>query len=106
MRDPKRIREILDKIEEIWIKEPDLRLMQLLTNVLYNANKEGKKEYKIEDIVMLGGFDETNRPDVKFLQFLYDMVGDANKGVKEDYFYIEDDVVLEDLEKWDRSRSN
>ena len=105
MRDPKRIKQILEKIEQIWTKDPDFRLMQLLTSVLYNENKKGKKEYKIEDILNKGGYEENNRPDNKFVQFLFDMATDANKGVNEDYFYIEDDVVLEELEKWDKSRT-
>lgn len=32
MRDPKRIRRILDKIDEYWEKNPDLRLGQILVN--------------------------------------------------------------------------
>ena len=34
MRDPKRIDVVLAKIREEWTKYPDLRLMQLLVNVL------------------------------------------------------------------------
>jgi len=33
MRDPERIPRILAKIERIWAKAPDLRLMQLLASV-------------------------------------------------------------------------
>jgi len=33
MRDPERIPRILSKIERVWAKDPDLRLMQLLANV-------------------------------------------------------------------------
>jgi len=32
MRDPKRIDEVLALVREIWMKAPDLRLMQLLLN--------------------------------------------------------------------------
>ena len=32
MRDPKRIDEILSKIKEVWDRNPDLRLGQLLLN--------------------------------------------------------------------------
>jgi len=32
MRNPKRIKPILDKLEKIWIKNPDLRLGQLIGN--------------------------------------------------------------------------
>ena len=34
MRNPKRISELLVLIEKLWIKHPDLRLMQLLGNCL------------------------------------------------------------------------
>ena len=34
MRDPNRIDKVLDEIKEIWKKYPDLRLGQLLCNVL------------------------------------------------------------------------
>ena len=100
MRNPKRIKLILEKIEQIWTKNPDLRLIQLLSNVLYNANKIEKGNYKLEETLMKCGYNESNPPDVKSLQFLDKMIADANKGVSEDYFYIEDDILLEQLEKW------
>ncbi len=34
MRDPERIGPMLERIKEIWTKFPDLRLLQLLYNVL------------------------------------------------------------------------
>lgn len=34
MRNPKRIKKCLRKIEEIWSKHPDLRLGQLILNVI------------------------------------------------------------------------
>ena len=34
MRDPERIPEILDKLKEVWEKYPDLRLGQLIDNVV------------------------------------------------------------------------
>lgn len=34
MRNPNRIKGILEQLEEIWSKYPDLRLGQLLLNVL------------------------------------------------------------------------
>lgn len=33
MRDPNRIPRILKKLEQLWIKYPDLRLAQLLVNM-------------------------------------------------------------------------
>ena len=38
MRDPKRIDPILDAIRELWIQTPDLRLLQLLVNVIPRKN--------------------------------------------------------------------
>ena len=34
MRDPKRIPEILNQLQQIWICNADLRLGQLITNVI------------------------------------------------------------------------
>ena len=39
MRDPKRIPEILKRLEVVWKKYPDLRLGQLLVNSLYARKK-------------------------------------------------------------------
>jgi len=36
MRDPKRIPEILKRLEVVWKKYPDLRLGQLLVNAVYD----------------------------------------------------------------------
>ena len=38
MRDPKRISEILKRLEVVWKKYPDLRLGQLLIDVLHVRN--------------------------------------------------------------------
>jgi len=45
MRDPKRIEPILQLIREIWNKYPDLRLTQLIMNVL----RMNQDPYYIED---------------------------------------------------------
>ena len=45
MRNPKRIKKCLRKIEEVWSKYPDLRLGQLLLNLVPNSNSL----YYIED---------------------------------------------------------
>ena len=45
MRSPERIDEVLTKIKIIWKRFPDLRLMQLLLNVIPN----GSLAYYIED---------------------------------------------------------
>jgi len=49
MRNPKRIEPILQKIKEIWMKNPDLRLGQLIGNVI-----DPKYLYEIEDEVLIG----------------------------------------------------
>lgn len=66
MRDPKRIKEILGVIEQVWTKNPDLRLMQLLLNavgVYYESDCnsricgfnicEIKDHYNTEDTIVL-----------------------------------------------------
>ncbi|MHA1815660.1 MAG: hypothetical protein ACTSX1_06615 [Candidatus Heimdallarchaeaceae archaeon] len=45
MRDPKRIKPMLDMIKTIWVRAPDLRLLQLLLNSLPSDNMA----YYIED---------------------------------------------------------
>lgn len=45
MRDQRRIRETLDILEETWNKYPDLRLIQLLTNITHNVYRP----YALED---------------------------------------------------------
>lgn len=46
MRDPARIRRILDKIEELWIQMPDQRFCQFLYNfeIMFVNNIEFYKE--------------------------------------------------------------
>ena len=46
-RDPKRIPEILNQIETIWSKRPDLRLCQLIGNCF--KGDTGVKFYYTED---------------------------------------------------------
>lgn len=48
MRDAKRIERILNNINELWLKNPDLRLMQLLMNAL-NLNQD---PYYVEDDIL------------------------------------------------------
>ena len=40
MRDPKRIKRILKKIEKLWLKNPDQRFYQLLSNYTRLGNRE------------------------------------------------------------------
>jgi hypothetical protein len=34
MRDPKRIKRIVKKLEKVWVKHPDWRLGQLVSNLI------------------------------------------------------------------------
>ncbi len=46
MRDKKRIKRLLKLIEEIWNKNPDLRLCQLIENVVHH---DDNCIYHVED---------------------------------------------------------
>jgi len=48
MRDPKRIKRILTKIESIWTKYPDLRLGQLI-EILHQKYAKDRDLFCIED---------------------------------------------------------
>jgi uncharacterized protein YihD (DUF1040 family) len=48
MREKDRINRILNNIEELWVANPDLRLMQLLMNVL-ELNQD---PYYVEDDIL------------------------------------------------------
>lgn len=47
MRDPARIKRILDKLEKTWTAAPDLRLCQLLSNTIIGP--ETRDIFYIED---------------------------------------------------------
>ena len=46
MRDPKRISQILKKLQKVWEKNPELRLAQLIENAFLYS---GKDVYYVED---------------------------------------------------------
>jgi len=48
MRDPKRIKKVLETIERVWIKVPDFRLGQLIVN----ATKQNDPFYVEDDILI------------------------------------------------------
>lgn len=48
MRDPKRIDEILNELREVWTSNPDLRLCQLIVNVV-NPKQSSPEVFYIED---------------------------------------------------------
>ncbi len=41
MRNPSRIYPLLNKIGDIWIKNPDMRLGQLIENITHEYKKKG-----------------------------------------------------------------
>ncbi len=49
IRDPKRIPKVLEKIERLWSKFPDLRLGQLILNVFSLHNGIYVAVYNMED---------------------------------------------------------
>lgn len=48
MRDPKRIDEILNELREVWTTCPDLRLCQLIVNVV-NPKEPTPEVFYVED---------------------------------------------------------
>ncbi len=49
MRDPSRIPDILDRIAEVWEEMPDMRLGQLILNVVRDPNVL----YNMEDEILI-----------------------------------------------------
>ena len=56
MRDPKRIKKVLDTIERVWSKFPDFRLGQLI----FNATKQNDPFY-VEDDVLIKQLEELEK---------------------------------------------
>jgi len=63
-RDPKRIPEVLRLIEQVWEKNPDLRLGQLLLNHM-NPDSAEPELYYLEDDALLRRLGIQNPPPVK-----------------------------------------
>ena len=55
MRDPQRIDEMLQLLRQIWIREPDLRLGQLVFNAARIRDPEIADVYSVEDAVLQKG---------------------------------------------------
>ena len=55
-RDPARIDRILDKLREVWERNPDLRLAQLVVKAA-GANQPCPEVFYIEDDALLRGLD-------------------------------------------------
>jgi len=74
MRDPARIPEILELINELWLKHPDLRFNQLIYNLQWEYSQENKGVGKVIEKASDGfektGFDLFNLEDNDFIKFL------------------------------------
>jgi uncharacterized protein YihD (DUF1040 family) len=61
MRDPKRIPKVLERIREIWERNPDLRLAQLVVNATKMVGHEDASQsriFNLEDDQLLKGIDK------------------------------------------------
>ena len=74
MRDPNRISEILEMIEKIWKKDPDLRFNQLIYNLQHSYSQDNDDAGKVEEVIDRGfsriGFDLFNTEDDSFMEYL------------------------------------
>jgi|WetSurMetagenome_2_1015567.scaffolds.fasta_scaffold47303_5 hypothetical protein len=68
MRDPKRIREIMQKFEELWNRSPDQRFGQMLENFIFVKGERDDKTsvamfYQEDDITLkrLDGYIEISK---------------------------------------------
>ena len=61
MRDPKRIDEVLEALREYWVAHPDMRLGQILVNLI--GAKFAADIFYVEDDVLLEKLKEENRKE-------------------------------------------
>ena len=57
MRDPKRIKPLLEKIEKIWMENPDFRLGQLIM-VIARTGEHNPKLFNLEESELFKKLDE------------------------------------------------
>jgi hypothetical protein len=57
MRDPDRIEVMLDKLREVWLTDPDLRLGQIIV-ISTKPNNPCPEVFHVEDNKLLKGLDE------------------------------------------------
>ena len=53
MRDPHRISEVLDEVEQLWRRHPDWRLGQLICNLAAWSDPNEGSPYDLEDVELL-----------------------------------------------------
>ena len=51
-RDPARIKRMIKKLEAAWLKRPDQRLGQLVSNLAISVNWGGDDTFYVEDDLM------------------------------------------------------
>lgn len=82
MRDPQRIKEMLELVNQIWLRDPDLRFQQLIYNLQHGYSYKNGEIGQIKEVESDGftrvGFDLFNVEDDKFLEYLKAVV--ANGG--------------------------
>jgi len=61
MRDPNRIDEVLGALREYWVAHPDMRLGQILVNLI--GAKFAADIFYVEDDTLLERFKEENRKE-------------------------------------------
>lgn len=61
MRDPNRIDEVLEALREYWVAHPDMRLGQILVNLI--GAKFAVDIFYVEDDVLLEKLKEENRKE-------------------------------------------
>ncbi|GAB2688611.1 hypothetical protein [Aliiglaciecola aliphaticivorans] len=78
MRDPERITELLELINALWSKSPDLRFNQLIYNLQYGYSQKNSKLglIKVEDSdgFTRTGFDFFNLEDEAFITYLKEVL--------------------------------
>lgn len=64
MRDPERITAVLNEPRKVWEKNPDLRLGQIIVNMVQAENSSPEIFYFEDDVLLLRlkGFLETQAP--------------------------------------------
>lgn len=81
MRNPKRIAEIFELLNTIWMNSPDLRFNQLIYNLqrIYSSQNNGVGQVKetIDDGFSRVGYDFFHLEDDDFIQFLKELIANA-----------------------------
>ncbi|WP_413665382.1 hypothetical protein ACG1BZ_09395 [Microbulbifer sp. CNSA002] len=81
MRDPQRIHEVLELLDEIWMRDPDMRFNQLIYNLQRDFSRINGGVGEIREIEKDGfarvGFDLFNLEDDQFISYLKNVAVDG-----------------------------